>query len=53
MRFVFIRGEERVRVWKLGVEVRTVDIKRYCAMLDLTVSGLVGLFEKEEVGLGL
>ena len=53
MRFVFVRGEERVRVWELGVDARTVDIKRYCAMLDRAVDGLVGVFEKEEVGLGI
>ncbi len=53
MRFVFIRGKERVRAWELGVDAKTVDIKRYCAMLDRAVSGLVGMFEKEEVGLGL
>jgi hypothetical protein len=34
MRFVFVRGEERVRVWELGVDVKMVDIKRYCAILD-------------------
>jgi DNA polymerase-2 len=53
MRFVFVRGKERVRVWELGVDARTVDIKRYCAMLDRAISGVVGMFEKEEVGLGL
>ena len=53
MRFVFVRGEERVRVWELGVDARTVDIKRYCAMLDRAVDGLTGEFTKEEVGLGI
>ena len=53
MRFIFVRGKERVRVWELGVDARMVDIKRYCAMLDRAVSGVVGVFEKEEVGLGL
>jgi len=53
MRFVFVRGEERVCIWELGVDARTVDIKRYCSMLDRAVSGVVGMFEKEEVGLGI
>jgi DNA polymerase elongation subunit (family B) len=53
MRFVFVYGGERVRVWELGVDARTVDIKRYCAMLDRAVSGLVGVFEKKETGLGI
>ena len=52
MRFVFVRGEERVRVWELGVDARTVDIKRYCAMLDRAVDGLVGVFEKRRLGWG-
>ncbi len=51
MRFVFIRGDERVRVWELGVDARTVDIKRYCTLLDRAVGSLVVGFEKEEVGL--
>ena len=53
MRFVSVRGEERVRVWELGMDARIVDVKRYCAILDRAVSGLVGVFEKEEVGLGI
>jgi len=53
MRFVFVRGEERVRVWELGADARMVDVKRYCALLDRAVSGVVGIFEKEEVGLGI
>jgi DNA polymerase elongation subunit (family B) len=53
MRFVFIRGEARVRVWELGVDARMVDIKRYCTMLDRAISGVVDIFEKEEVGLGI
>ena len=53
MRFVFVRGEERVRVWELGVDARMVDIKRYCAMLDRAVDGVMGMFEKEKVGLGI
>ena len=53
MRFVFIRGKERVRVWELGVDARMVDVKRYCTMLDRAVTGLVEGFEKVEVELGI
>jgi len=53
IRFVFVCGAERVRVWDLGVDVGMVDVKRYCAMLDRAVTGLVGGFEKEGVGLGI
>jgi hypothetical protein len=51
MRFVFIRGRERVRVWELGVDVRTVDVRRYCSILDRAVSGITGMFEKKEARL--
>jgi DNA polymerase elongation subunit (family B) len=30
MRFMFVRGEKRVRAWELGVDARMMDIKRYC-----------------------
>jgi hypothetical protein len=51
--FVFVRGQERVRAWELGVDARTVDIKRYSAMLDRAIAGLISVFEKEKVGLGI
>ena len=53
MRFVFVRGEERIRAWELGVDTRMIDIKRYCAMLDRAVSCLIDGFIKVEVGLGI
>ena len=53
MRFVFIRGDERVRAWELGIDARTVDIKRYCTLLNRAVTGLIVGFKKEEVGLGI
>ena len=49
MRFVFVRGKERVRVWELGVDTRMIDVKRYYAMLDRAVSCLVGGFKKVEI----
>lgn len=33
LRFVFVRGEERVHVWELGVDKREVDVKRYIRLL--------------------
>jgi len=44
MRFVYIRGQERVRAWELGVDARTVDIERYCILLDRAVMSVVGVF---------
>ncbi len=53
MRFVFVRGAERVRVWDLGVDARMIDVKRYCEMLDRAVTGLVSGFETAEIRLGI
>lgn len=53
MRFIYTRGAERVRVWDLGVDVKMVDVKRYCTMLDRAVIGLLDGFEKVELGLGI
>lgn len=51
MRFVLIRGEEWGCVWELGVDASTVDTNRYCSIKHRAVIGVVGVFEKEEVGL--
>jgi DNA polymerase-2 len=51
MRFVFVRGEERVRVWELGLDARMVDVKRYCLLLESAVSGVVSMFEEAELEL--
>ncbi len=53
MRFVFIRGHERVRAWELGIDPRMVDIKRYCTLLDRAIGSITNGFEREEVGLGI
>lgn len=54
MRFVFVRGKERVRVWELGLEPKMVDVKRYYAILDRAMDGvLCGFTKREEVTLGL
>jgi DNA polymerase-2 len=47
MRFVFVRGEERVRAWELGVDTRMVDVKRYSALLNRTAETVLSPFEKE------
>jgi DNA polymerase II len=44
MRFVFVRGEERVRAWELGVDPRTVDVKRYGELLERAVEEVMGVF---------
>lgn len=47
------RGDERVHAWELGIDVRTVDIKRYCTLLDHAVGSLLVEFERKEVELGV
>lgn len=41
MRFVYVYGKERVRAWELGVDPRTVDMKRYCLLLDRAVTTVI------------
>ena len=48
MRFIFIRGDERVRVWEVGIDPRMVDIKRYCILLDRAIASLTCIFEQEK-----
>lgn len=44
MRFVYVRGEERVRAWELGVDPRTVDVERYGELLGRAVEEVMGVF---------
>jgi DNA polymerase II len=44
MRFVYVRGEERVHAWELGVDPRTVDMQRYCDLLERAVGEIIGVF---------
>lgn len=44
MRFVYVRGRERVRVWELGVDGKTVDVKRYIDLLSRAVEEILGEF---------
>jgi DNA polymerase-2 len=45
IRFVYVRGEVRVRAWELGVDPRTVDVKRYGELLERAVEEVMGMFE--------
>lgn len=45
MRFVFIRGDERVHVWEVGIDPRMIDIKKYCILLDRAIASLTFIFE--------
>jgi len=44
MRFVYVRGEERVRAWELGIDPRMVDVKRYGELLDRAGEEILGVF---------
>lgn len=47
MRFVFVRGEERVRVWELGIDLRAVDVARYFELMERAAEEITGMFVKE------
>jgi len=49
MRFIFVRGVERVRAWELGIEPRMVDVKRYCALLERATKTVLGWTERENI----
>lgn len=44
MRFVYVRGEERVRAWELGIDPRTVDVGRYGVLLERAAEEVMGMF---------
>lgn len=46
MRFVYVRGDERVRAWELGVDPRTVDVERYGELLERAVAEIMGEFAR-------
>ena len=50
MRFVFIRGEERVCVWELGVDARLVEKKDTARCWIVQYLEWLGVFERAEVG---
>ncbi len=43
MRFVFVRGEERVRAWELGVDPRTADVMRYVELMERAAEEILAL----------
>jgi DNA polymerase II len=47
MRFVFVRGDDRVRVWELGVDPRTVDMRRYCDLLGRAVGEIMDVLASD------
>jgi DNA polymerase-2 len=49
LHFVFVRGEERVRVWELGFDARTLDTERYEVLLSRAVDEAVGIFRQVKV----
>lgn len=44
MRFVYVRGRERVRAWELGVDPRTVDVRRYGELLERAGQEILAVF---------
>jgi DNA polymerase II len=46
MRFVFVRGDDRVRAWELGVDPRTVDVQRYEVLLERALAEIMEAFEE-------
>lgn len=44
IRFVYIRGKERVRAWELGLDPRMVDIKRYIELLERACEEILDCF---------
>lgn len=49
MRFVFVRGKERVRAWELGVDEKMVDVERYLILLDRAVDEILGMFIEDKI----
>jgi len=51
LRFVFVRGPERVRAWELGVDAKTVDVKRYLSLLERAGGEILRIFEPRPAGM--
>ncbi len=47
MRFVFVRGKERVRAWELGVDARMVDMERYSLLVERATDEIMNMFVKD------
>lgn len=44
MRFVFVRGKERVRAWELGVDPRLVDVDMYKLLMERATDEIMSMF---------
>lgn len=44
IRFVYVRGRERVRAWELGLDPRTVDVSRYGELLERAGGEILEVF---------
>lgn len=47
MRFVFVRGNERVRAWELGVDPRTVDVEVYRLLMERATDEIMSMFVQD------
>lgn len=47
MRFVFVRGKERVRAWELGVDPRTVDVEMYRLLMERATDEIMSMFVQD------
>lgn len=48
MRFVYVRGEKGVRACELGVDVKTVDVKRYQELVERAAGEIMDMFTKHK-----
>ena len=51
MRFLFMRGEEGVRTWELGVDKKAVDLERYLELVKKATAELAQVFPDNGVPL--
>lgn len=47
MRFVFVRGKERVRAWELGVDPRTVDVEMYRLLMERATDEIISMLVQD------
>lgn len=47
MRFVFVRGKERVSAWELGVDPRTVDVEMYRLLMERATDEIISMFVQD------
>jgi len=47
MRFVFVRGKERVRAWELGVDPRMADVEMYKLLMERATDEIMSMFVQD------